>query len=54
MKTCKWCKYGYNYCGPTGFCTYCYLSHYRYPVMKLQDDTCPNWYPDEDEEEEED
>lgn len=55
MKTCKWCKNGYNYCDNQGLCTYCYLGSVmgKYPVRKNQDDTCPSFEADEDEEDEE-
>ena len=48
-KTCKWCKHGYNYCSQDGLCTYCYLQVSKYPVKHDQDDTCPNWEADEEE-----
>ena len=51
MKTCKFCKHGYNYYSPgnTPPCVYCYLKHGRYPEKKDPDDTCPDWEPDKEE-----
>lgn len=52
MKTCKFCKHGYMYYSLASPCAYCYLKHGRYPEKKDPDDTCPNWEPDDEEEEE--
>jgi hypothetical protein len=56
MKTCKFCKHGYMYysqCRGLPPCAYCYLKHGQYPEKKDPDDTCPDWEPDDEEEEEE-
>lgn len=52
MRACKNCKHGHNYCDDKGFCVYCYLRWlHKYPERKDRDYCCPDWEPDEDEEE---
>ena len=52
MKACKTCKHGHNYCDTNGLCTYCYINWLRkYPERKEQNYCCPDWEPDEEDEE---
>lgn len=50
MRTCKFCKHGYMHYSSAPPCAYCYLKHGRYPEKKDPDDTCPDWEPDEEDE----
>lgn len=52
-KICKLCKHGYPQCTNQGMTCWCYLSALKSPVQKDPYDTCPDWAPDYDEDEDE-